>query len=132
MLAKKVFAIFSNAKGQVVSIFSLCRSLKDVVKRINILLLLYAMERVGWERLDVVGATHVLERGSLTRGMCSAYMQQSAHSCPGERKPDAGHEFGLYVIINAYVTINASTILLHISKWAQRSALLLLYAMKRE
>ena len=97
-----------------------------------ILLLLYAMEREGSERLDVVGATHVLERGSLTRGMCSAYMQQSAHSCPRESKLDVGHGFGPYATINAYVTINASTILLHISKWAQRSALLLLYAMKRE
>ena len=42
---------------------------------ILILLLLYAMERVGWERLDVVGATRVLERESSTRGMDSAHMQ---------------------------------------------------------
>ena len=41
----------------------------------DILLLLYAMERVGWERLDVVGATRVLQRGSSTRGMDSAHMQ---------------------------------------------------------
>ena len=40
-----------------------------------ILLLLYAMEREGWERLDVVGATRVLQRGSSTRGMDSAHMQ---------------------------------------------------------
>ena len=44
----------------------------------NILLLLYilyVMERVGWERLDIVGATRVLERGNSTRGMDSAHMQ---------------------------------------------------------
>ena len=54
--------------------------------------------------MDVVAATCVLERGSPTRGMDSAHTQQSAHSCSGERKPDAGYEFGLYVIINAYIT----------------------------
>ena len=97
-----------------------------------VLLLLYAMEREGWERLDIMGATRVLKRGSPTRGMDLAHTQQSAHSCPRESKLDVGHGFGPYATINAYVTINTSTILLHISKWAQRSALLLLYAMKRE
>ena len=75
-----------------------------------------------------------LEKGSPTRDMNTLTLIRHGKggmrapgrcdrdTCPGERKPDAGHEFGLYVIINAYVTINASTILLYIFKWAQRSA----------
>ena len=55
------------------------KKLKEIIKsgvtKFQVLLLLYAMERVGWERLDVVGATRVLERGSSTWGMDSVHMQ---------------------------------------------------------
>jgi len=57
-----------------------------------------------------VGAARVLERGSLTQDMYSVHMQQSAHLYLGESKPDAGHGFGSYATINAYVTIKTSTI----------------------
>ena len=101
-----------------------------------ILLLLYTIEREGCERLNVMGATRILERGSLALGVDLVYTQQSVHSCPGERKPDTRHRFGSYATISPfyalqrtslpaqyiYITINASTILLHIFKWTRRSA----------
>ena len=101
-----------------------------------IFLLLYTVGLVAWERLEIVDVPCVPRTisplpirgdnqpnppvgGSPTRGIDLAFAPFGLYATISPLpRPSAYLSSCLY----AYVTINASTILLHIFKWARRSA----------